>query len=149
MTGPLETRASYLKTELQRHLAGYDPRRQIEELQRIKILWADREGRLWGLPYERLRPGQSPRDIAEGPVGTRDFIALWGWPLHSGVRAIRDAFFAGWREQGAMPGRAFEWGYVAPVELDEGALIEQAERDTARLRKKLDEEGIALAPSGD
>jgi len=31
---------------------------------------------LYGLPYERLRPGQSPRDIAEGPVGMRDFLRI-------------------------------------------------------------------------
>jgi hypothetical protein len=44
---------------------------------------------LYGLPYERLRPGQAPRDIAEGPVGMRDFI----WICSDDIARIEGAEF--------------------------------------------------------
>jgi hypothetical protein len=44
---------------------------------------------LYGLPYERLRPGQSPRDIAEGPVGMRDFL----WICSDDIARIEGAEF--------------------------------------------------------
>jgi hypothetical protein len=44
---------------------------------------------LYGLPYERLRPGQSPRDIAEGPVGMRDFF----WICSDDIARIEGAEF--------------------------------------------------------
>jgi hypothetical protein len=44
---------------------------------------------LYGLPYERLRPGQSPRDIAEGPVGKRDFF----WICSDDIARIEGAEF--------------------------------------------------------
>jgi len=44
---------------------------------------------LYGLPYERLRSEQSPRDIAEGPAGMRDFF----WICSADVARIEGARF--------------------------------------------------------
>lgn len=133
-------RAAYYAGVLDRGLASYDAAAHLAQLRSICILWLDRNLFLWGLPYESLRAGQSPRDIADGPVGKRDFVCLSGMALHSGALALRKHFLDEWRRQGAMPGYAFEWSYVSPIgwtaaEVAERELVPAARAETARLLK--------------
>jgi len=133
-------RHAWYKDQLVRGLATYSGAAHLASLRRVRILWLDSNLSLWGLPYEQLRQGQSPRDIAEGPVGKRDFIALHGMPLHAGARAMREAFLDAWRSQGVMPGHWYEWSYVQQPELDDAALVAAADAATASARARLDAE---------
>ena len=130
-------RLEWYRSQLARGLPLYKAAEHIASLHAVRILWLDYNLLLWGLPYEQLRPGQQPRDIAEGPIGKRDFLALHGMPLHEGARNIREAFFTCWKAQGAMPGHAYEWSYVQPCTTNEAALTSQADAINAQTLERL------------
>ncbi len=94
-----------------------DPQLLADRLATIVGVYLDANFQLWGFPY-RMRPGQQPRDITEGPTGTRTFTWIkgtrWYGNRNRAEVEIIDRWVADVRATGCLPESPFEWCYLDP-----------------------------------
>lgn len=92
------------------------------DLSSVRVLWRDRNGGLWGIPYD-MRPGQSPHHIREDLrrgwiyLGTHfarrgDLVTGWWGSTSRANQAAIAAFLARQASADSIPDGFPEWSRV-------------------------------------